>query len=170
MTNNYIKAGIILILIMLLLGGCKKYEEGPWLSLRSKNARIIGNWQLTEYSGTTHQINNQGETTTVVSFDGEYMSYNDEKPRLYNEELVLEKGGVFNRTIINDGETIVFSGLWTWIDGKPNKTQIEYGNRIYTITRLKNKELILYYYWKTDQTSGNNIDIYTVERIYTYVQ
>jgi hypothetical protein len=39
-----------LILATILLVACKKYEEGPTLSLRSKTARVAGNWTLESYT------------------------------------------------------------------------------------------------------------------------
>lgn len=37
---------ILTILLSIIISGCKKYEEGPFLSLRSKNHRIEGNWKV----------------------------------------------------------------------------------------------------------------------------
>jgi hypothetical protein len=39
---------LLLLIIVLTAGGCKKYDEGPALSLRSKKARVVGKW-VTEY-------------------------------------------------------------------------------------------------------------------------
>ncbi len=36
---------VVLVLVASLLG-CKKYEQGPMISFRSKKARIVGNWSL----------------------------------------------------------------------------------------------------------------------------
>jgi hypothetical protein len=45
MKNILIKIGTVLF-IVLLLGSCKKYDEGPWISFRSKEKRIIGTWEV----------------------------------------------------------------------------------------------------------------------------
>jgi hypothetical protein len=37
-----------LILLFLSISSCKKYEEGPNFSLRTKKARLSGEWYLTE--------------------------------------------------------------------------------------------------------------------------
>lgn len=37
---------ILAVLLAIIINGCKKYEEGPFISLRSKNQRIEGNWKV----------------------------------------------------------------------------------------------------------------------------
>ncbi|MBA4304705.1 MAG: hypothetical protein C0424_10810 [Sphingobacteriaceae bacterium] len=51
--GNYIlsmKYTLTLFLVLTLLG-CSKYEEGPDFSLRSKTARLLGEWTLLKYNG-----------------------------------------------------------------------------------------------------------------------
>ena len=35
---------IMLIFLMIICDGCRKYENGPWFSLRSKEGRVINSW------------------------------------------------------------------------------------------------------------------------------
>lgn len=47
---------VVFIIGLLLVASCSKYEEGPLVSLRSKKARLEGNWDLellTDLSGTS---------------------------------------------------------------------------------------------------------------------
>lgn len=44
------KTYLITILIFIIIFGCKKYEEGPLLSLRSKTQRLMGGYELEKYS------------------------------------------------------------------------------------------------------------------------
>lgn len=37
---------VVILLASLIMGGCKKYDEGPYFSLHSKRERIIGEWKL----------------------------------------------------------------------------------------------------------------------------
>lgn len=39
---------IISTVIIIFICGCKKYEDGPLLSLRSKKARLVGIWKFKE--------------------------------------------------------------------------------------------------------------------------
>jgi hypothetical protein len=40
------KLTIYLVLLLMVAGGCKKYDEGPLISLRSKEARLCREWKL----------------------------------------------------------------------------------------------------------------------------
>lgn len=40
------KLTIYFILLVVVVGGCKKYEEGPLISLRSKENRLCKEWEL----------------------------------------------------------------------------------------------------------------------------
>tara|TARA_R110002111_G_scaffold248050_1_gene311456 strand:+ start:413 stop:835 length:423 start_codon:yes stop_codon:yes gene_type:complete len=67
--------------IILSFGSCKKYEDGPGLSFRTKTTRLVGNWELIEVDG--QQISRFGEFT-LIDFDkdgdftmaGSYYDYN----------------------------------------------------------------------------------------------
>jgi len=39
----------IILLSTAILSGCKKYEEGPYISFRPDNRRLMGEWLVTEY-------------------------------------------------------------------------------------------------------------------------
>ncbi len=41
---------MIFCLLIINLWSCKKYEEGPFLSLRSAEKRIVGEWQIDSYT------------------------------------------------------------------------------------------------------------------------
>lgn len=40
---------VTVLVLAVMLAGCKKYEEGPLLSLRSKNARVANTWKVEQY-------------------------------------------------------------------------------------------------------------------------
>jgi len=65
---------ISLLLLCLLLTGCKKYEDGPWLSLRSKEHRILGEWAVDYFS-----INGY-DSTAYLKSQALYGTYSFEKP------------------------------------------------------------------------------------------
>lgn len=44
--KNIFVSSIILVAICLFVTSCKKYEEGPRISLKSAKNRITGNWQF----------------------------------------------------------------------------------------------------------------------------
>lgn len=76
---NSIKNLILLFaLISLIFTGCKKYEEGPAFSIRTKTERVANTWKLISYTlnGTdyTSSLNSINYTETYDK-DGNY-SYN----------------------------------------------------------------------------------------------
>lgn len=64
------------LLILVLASGCKKYAEGPGLSLRSKEARVVNEWKVDyafDYRDTMNvTIDYTGETFAFVK-GGDFM-------------------------------------------------------------------------------------------------
>lgn len=109
--------------IILSFSSCKKYEDGPALSFRTKTSRLVGDW-------------------TVVKVDGQKLS---ESGTLIN--IDFDKGGdfamassyfSFNGPNYSTRET----GEWEWENGK-EEIEIETGRfkEDWEILRLTNKEL-----------------------------
>jgi hypothetical protein len=92
---------IILILIVLtaVLEGCKKYEEGPWLSFRSAEKRIYGIYRLTQYD-----VNN---IDSLVLFND---SLCDTLQFYHSEDSNTNVLKIDGRQ--NDGGKIYFDGTW----------------------------------------------------------
>ena len=44
------KATIYLSLLLILATACKKYDEGPLISLRSKEKRLCQKWDIYEFT------------------------------------------------------------------------------------------------------------------------
>ena len=73
------KLSIYFVLVLLVLSGCKKYEEGPGISLRSKEKRLCQKWELSKatYNGM-HQENDFAYYYWDIQKDGDFivtMSY-----------------------------------------------------------------------------------------------
>lgn len=140
MNNNKISIVFLLSLSILILSGCKKYEEGPWLSLKTKKARITGEWEL-DYS--FHKENG------VIT--GEY----DKSTNPSNGRIIkFEENGVYTITITKPSEVSTHINRWAFIDGKGGKEFLRLEWRTYKIIRLTNKELIYTDYF-SGVTSGN---------------
>jgi hypothetical protein len=56
------------LLVMTIVSSCSRYEEGPGLSLRSKDARLEGEWIIEEYAGQA----TSGDLTMSIKDDGTY--------------------------------------------------------------------------------------------------
>lgn len=112
----------LLILIVgasaALISGCKKYDDGPCLSIHTKKARIVNVWRFDKVVGSS------GATITS----------------LYDDMTIeFKKDGQYIETQQNTTAT----GSWELIDDK-EKIKVTYDNSStpgeLTIRRLTNKE------------------------------
>lgn len=123
---------IIYILILLLITSCKKYSEGPALSLRTKKERLTNHWKAEKIL-----VNNVDKTSdfSVV-------------------KIHFEKDGKYYEHSVSNQQSYTQSGLWNFTYGKEH-VFISYdsgtGND-FTIIRLKEKEL-----WFIDDGDPDNI-------------
>jgi hypothetical protein len=79
--NANLLALLVLTTTLSVMNGCKKGAEDPFLSLRSRDSRIEGSWNLSSYTLTTETTEVETDasynttettvTTTAVEFDGE---------------------------------------------------------------------------------------------------
>ncbi|MFL5752160.1 MAG: lipocalin-like domain-containing protein [Bacteroidia bacterium] len=120
---------LLIITIGLTSVSCNKYEDGPKLSLRTKKARLSGDWKIEKvlYNGTD-------VTSSSVAFLGS------------NYELDLEKDGKLKES----GNGFSYTGTWKLGEDKDD-VEFKYdnnpgsatGEESYRILKLKNKELWL---------------------------
>lgn len=72
MKQYLLKIGILVIVIMINTS-CKKYDEGPWISLRSKENRMDGVWNINKYMvngyDSTSYFNKYEEATFRFNID-----------------------------------------------------------------------------------------------------
>jgi|SRR6218665_894718 len=135
---------IFIAAIFILTAGCKKYEDGPLLSLYTKKHRVMGTWDVEYFS-----INGYDSTTYLKS-----------KPfyGMYN----FGKGETFYsiHPFLYSSNNVGFTenGQWLFTDNKENiqiaftdhstKSETHLGayrdhNVIWKITRLTEKEMWL---------------------------
>ncbi len=100
---------------------CKKYEDGPILSLRTKKARLVGDWKISETFANGLKLNGPIQITG----------------------LQIKKGGTFSFEY-NTGYAGVKNGTWSLTN---TKQYVDLSDSCcterYKILRLKNKELWL---------------------------
>lgn len=92
------KISFYLLLVAILAGGCKKYEEGPLISFRSKEKRLCQDWEVDKYIAN-------GETEYPESGEFEYWDFDDD--------------GTLQITAGMPGwESVVWNLTWEWSDDK----------------------------------------------------
>lgn len=80
----------VLSVSLFVFSGCKKYEDGPYISFKSKMKRLEGEWRLVYLNGDD-----------VFSIP----------PKLY---FKFEEDGTFTRTEVDEIGTVSFKGTWVW--------------------------------------------------------
>jgi len=109
-----------------------KYEEGPYISLRSKDARVINSWK---YDLTLR--NGLNVTTALVADEINYI----------NSSIGFDDNGKFSLIEEIDSVLIIYDGTWSFSD-KKESILIEYTDgtvlpRELFIRKLANKKLWL---------------------------
>ncbi len=116
---------VFAIVISIAFSSCKKYDEGPSLSLRSKASRLAGEWKITKFT----------ENGVARSYDA-------------NDRIKMDKEGVYSYTHTIGNSSITSTGTWKLImDDKQIEVTSTYSSftdtEVYVIKRLSNSELFL---------------------------
>ena len=113
---------IVLGSAMMVVQSCQKYEEGPFISLRTRTERISNQWKVENY-----KINETDYTSLVSS---------------YNETFSKSGAYSYSWTLLN-GE-----GTWAF-QNKDKEVKLtgngDHTSRTLYILKLQEKEL--WYYW-----------------------
>lgn len=172
---------LMLALLAPTFNSCKKGEEDPFLSLKSRDARITGEWELTKIEGT--QVESYGTTTTTTyTYNGTiYTKANNPGTTTTASgtyELTIDKKGAvsYSETYTPSGETVIIKtghSTWYWVDADKNKSSVVlnvdgnlFSGGIYVVEQLKNKEIILLE--KYDWVSGTNSN--SIDKRYTFTK
>ncbi len=128
----------ILTLVILISYGCTKYDDGPGFSLRTKKARLTGEWELEEYI-----VNGVNQ-----------LSGSD-----YNIIWEFERNGDFTQTLDYGSYSYNYNGEWEFEDnGEELEIQIgSYGTQTWEINRLSSNDLWL------EVTTNNYYGTTTIE-------
>ena len=119
---------MIAVCTIISLSGCKKYEDGPGLSLSSKKSRVVANWKIKKFL-----YNSVDETS-------EYLDYTWE----------MKKDGQFN--IVSNGN--IDHGKW---DFALDKEALDFRYDDGTIERYNIKRLTAKDLWMESVIFGDTI-------------
>lgn len=151
--KTFAKLTMIAAASMIIFTGCKKGENDPFLSLKSRDARITAEWALVSADYTEVETSSMGTTSTNYTYDGDKMTekvtmtysgstLTDTDSYDHSEEFEFVKDGTFSQKVSSDGSTYTIEGFWAWMSGVKEQ-------------ELKNKEAVVLTY----TTSG----LYTSE-------
>lgn len=149
--------GVTAMILVTNLSSCKKGENDPFLSLKSRKARLTGEWTVTNIVEANSEVNSANpflSTTTSGSYANGILTEVTTNTssgfvtQTSTEEITTTyeflKDGTYIQTNVHSSFTDVISGNWIFM-GK-NKTQ-----------ELKNKESIMLYITKFVQTDNNGV-------------
>jgi hypothetical protein len=148
MKQSHLKLALIAILSLGFLAACKKGENDPFLSLKTRNARITGTWKLTSQE-TSETYTSDGETDVYsTSYNGTTLNTTESgvtNSVPYSQTIEINNDGTYKMTIIEDGVTNERQGNWWWLNSKKKKVRIAFDDDwgSFYIDQLKNKELVL---------------------------
>lgn len=149
------------------LSSCKKGENDPFLSMKSRRARVAGEWTVTKQEGTstsTSYNSGGGFTTTTVtngtttyngttytstssssttsSGGGGAITSSNTNTDIYTTAYTFEKDGTFKMETVytSPSSTEVYNGTWAFV-GKSKKAELKNKEAIeVTITSMSTTE------------------------------
>ncbi len=91
----------------------KKGENDPGISLRSRKARVVGEWKMTSFNSTT--TGPSGNTT----FTSDGSTYTEKSGSMtttgtLSEEVTFEKDGTYKWVTVMDGQSGTEEGVWNF--------------------------------------------------------
>lgn len=115
------KALIVALLLGAVMPACKKGENDPSISLRSRKARLAGEWKVTSGKGTEVTTYPSGTSNTETwTFNGSTLTTTDDsgsESEARTIEYAFEKDGTFTQTEVQDNYTVNSEGTWDFSGG-----------------------------------------------------
>jgi len=128
---------VLLVLLVALIAiptfqSCKKGADDPAISLKSRKARLVGEWDLSK--GTLTKNNNG--TLSTETYTETAISYSGGGSVNYTEKMEIVKDGTFKHTIVQNGANEIDEGQWYFMDGNKDKKIKDKEAVAFTITKI----------------------------------
>lgn len=140
----------IVLAVTFTTSSCKKGENDPSISLRSRTARLSGEWTLSDMNYKTTYVNDSYSSSSVYTYDGTIRtvvstykygenSDSDTDTEAYSDKINFESDGSFTREIISGQTKTTYEGNWMWVNGNDkqgikNKQSVLLSTTKYTYT------------------------------------
>jgi len=190
--NNYAILVLFVLSLTSIVGCSKKGEDDPFLSFKSRDARLAGEWALTSVDASTKSTSVYKGTTTETSSETTYSgkeqtttrSKGDPITTKYTLSLVIEKNGTitytyegFNTKDVSTGISTI-QGSWNWETTGKRKSAINIDITgpsafplmgTWDVSQLKNKEIIFSKstFVKSSSTDQEKEDVSSTSLIFT---
>lgn len=114
---------LLALFACVAVSSCRKAEDDPLISLRTRKARVCGDWKITSGQGSTTNVSWTGSTGgTSWAYDGSMITETDgfgNKTLIpYSCEYSFKKDGTFAMTEVINGNSYHLEGQWNFNEGK----------------------------------------------------
>jgi hypothetical protein len=137
---------VLLVLLVAIFAiptfqSCKKGDNDPSISLRSRKARLVGEWKLSAGSIVVNNASNIYNYTYNGSTVVESGTANSSTS--HTEAISIKKDGTFTATVLDDGDQTVIVGDWYFLGANKDAS-------------IKNKEVVDFVYktWTSTPAGG----------------
>jgi hypothetical protein len=152
----------VLAVTLFVVQSCKKGEDDPFLSLKTRDSRIAGEWilksqELTESETESYDGISETESNTL-KYDGAivtetFVSGGETEIYTYSytKKIEIFKDGSYKTVETEDGSMYTSSGNWWWLNDSKKKTRIAFDDdyESFDIQMLKSNEMT----WVVSQES-----------------
>ncbi len=140
----------LFLFALVFVVSCRKGEDDPFLSLRSRDNRLSGTWEI-------YSMKSESSNGTVYIFEGNLKTRYEDGEIVesypYNELVTFDKNGEYVLDQTEYGDTYHEKNYWSWQNSDKKKTQLRIsGYYVYDVVRLTNSELTL----RLNYSSGSN--------------
>jgi len=178
---------LYLIVTFVLFNGCRRGEDDPFISFRSRKARVTGKWKMTSIKRTSYETDIFGSTTKIFTGNGSTYTRTEQnsngtnfsKTGIYTYEITFKKDGSYTAQINEDGNIANIEGKWNFTGGvgdMKDKSQItlyetsykspgytftstgHYFNDTYDLKELRNNKMVWYTKYTTSYSWDNHSD------------
>jgi hypothetical protein len=147
--EKYLKVALLLT-ATLLLAECKKGENDPALSLRTRKARLAGDWRLKEGRASITYYTTSSVFNESYMFDGSQLKLNTDEPGVpvtyvapYVLGLTINKDGSFSCSELLGNKSLNGEGSWNFNSGVGERKSKEYV--IFTINKVSGSKTTGYH-------------------------
>ncbi|MEO1435476.1 MAG: hypothetical protein AAFV80_08060 [Bacteroidota bacterium] len=141
-------------LMILSMSACKKYEDGPWFTLRGKKARVVNSWDYQLVLRNGLDVTDGLPDPASIDYSASKIGFNDENR--------------FTTVIQYSDSTAIpntrFDGTWAFDENEENiiliydqPAPMELDSQVWRITKLRENEL-----W-AEEDFGNNLYEYRLQ-------
>jgi len=125
---------ISLVLVSIIpLSSCRKGPNDPFLSLRSRTARLTGVWKLVKADYTVTTINTKSTPNVVTTVTSQYVydgakrtttttmkigngtPVTNSSSETYSDIWTINKDNSYTETMTESGDVSVATGSWAWL-------------------------------------------------------